>query len=104
MEGIMREIQRKLRALRDATQVAQEKGDFAPEVDGLAREITELAFKKLENWIKDQMSAIEGDERFLYPVATVAVNAPLALIQLGLETKMALLRKLQVQLKAWAKG
>jgi hypothetical protein len=43
--------------------------------------------------IKAEMSAIDADERFHYKKATVFENAPLALIQLEMETRMRTLKK-----------
>ena len=43
--------------------------------------------QKLIKIIKEKLKEIESDERLSYPIATVIENAPLALIQLDLETK-----------------
>jgi hypothetical protein len=42
---------------------------------------------KSEDEIRAELKKVEADERLSYPCATIQVNAPLALIQLGLETK-----------------
>ena len=47
---------------------------------------------KTEAEIVEKLSEIEQDERLGYKTATIAINAPLALIQLSLETKRDLLR------------
>lgn len=49
--------------------------------------------------IQKERETIEGDERYSYPTATVFENAPLALIQLEMETKIALLNKLDTILE-----
>ena len=46
---------------------------------------------KTEKEIRATMKTITDDERFHYPVATVFENAPLALIQLGMEAKLEML-------------
>lgn len=47
--------------------------------------------------IQDALNEIEADERLGYPTATVVVNAPLALIQCGLDSQR---RALKFVLKA----
>lgn len=42
--------------------------------------------------IKDKLKTIEQDERLGYAVATIDTNAPLALIQLSLETSRDMLK------------
>jgi len=42
---------------------------------------------KTEKEIKKRLAEIEKDERISYPTATIDINAPLALIQLSLETE-----------------
>lgn len=42
----------------------------------------------------DMLTELKADERNYYPIATVFVNAPLALIQLGLSTRINLLEDL----------
>lgn len=49
--------------------------------------LTELEIKKL-------LDEVEKDERLWYKTANIQINAPLALIQLQLETQSALLRKI----------
>lgn len=41
--------------------------------------------------IKERLDMVEGDERLGYPTATVFENAPLALIQCGLENQRSAL-------------
>jgi len=45
-------------------------------------------FKELENFIKDEISEIEADERYHYASASVFINAPLALIQTEMKAKL----------------
>lgn len=47
---------------------------------------------KSEEEIKELLRSIEFDERLSYLPATIDINAPLALIQLELETKRDLLK------------
>lgn len=47
---------------------------------------------KTEQEVKEKLSTIKKDERLGYPVATIDINAPLALIQLSLETQCDILR------------
>jgi len=42
--------------------------------------------------IQKQIDVMEADERLSYPTATIVENAPLALIQLSLQTKINALR------------
>jgi hypothetical protein len=42
---------------------------------------------KSEEQIRKELARIDADERIHYPPATIQINAPLALIQLGLETR-----------------
>ncbi len=47
---------------------------------------------KSKQEIQEKLFDVEKDERLGYPAATVVENAPLALIQLSLETKRDILR------------
>lgn len=47
--------------------------------------------KTLED-IRDRLAQVEADVRIHYPPATVQVNAPLALIQVNLDTESRALR------------
>jgi hypothetical protein len=49
----------------------------------------ELEFRKT---IEDALAGIELDERLGYPTATVTINAPLALVQCGLENQRRALK------------
>lgn len=42
--------------------------------------------------IRKRIAKIEADERYHYPPADVEINAPLALIQLEMETTVAVLK------------
>jgi len=42
--------------------------------------------------IQEQIDVMKADERLGYPTATIVENAPLALIQLSLQTKINALR------------
>ena len=42
--------------------------------------------------IKERLETIEADERLSYPPAQIQINAPLALIQLSLETQRDVLK------------
>lgn len=48
--------------------------------------------KNFRKAIEDSLAEIEADERLGYPTATVDVNAPLALIQCGLENQRRVLK------------
>lgn len=48
--------------------------------------------KLFREQIENALAAIEGDERLGYPVATVNINAPLALVQCGLESQRRALK------------
>lgn len=47
---------------------------------------------KTKDQIREKIKELESDERLSYPVATVVENAPLALIQLSLETQIGMLK------------
>ena len=47
---------------------------------------------KTEEEIRKKIKEIESDERYSYPTANVAVNAPLALIQLQMESEVRILK------------
>lgn len=47
---------------------------------------------KTKKEIKAALTAIESDKRLSYKTATIVENAPLALIQLELETQQATLK------------
>jgi hypothetical protein len=47
---------------------------------------------KTKKEIEDRIKEIQSDERISYPTANVFVNAPLALIQTGLESTLATLK------------
>lgn len=58
----------------------REKGTMVITPIILEKRIRELAIKWVKEW--------KSDERLSYPSATISENAPLALIQLELETKI----------------
>jgi len=45
-----------------------------------------------EKVIKKMLAVLESDERLKYPPATIQINAPLALIQLEMESKITVLK------------
>jgi len=47
---------------------------------------------KKERVIKEKMQELKNDERLSYPAANIFENAPLALIQLELESKISTLQ------------
>lgn len=47
---------------------------------------------KTKQELEAKLKEIEEDERLNYPLATITINAPLALIQLGLTSKADILR------------
>lgn len=61
-------------------------------VRDLAMQEIERREKNFRKAIEDALAEIEGDERLGYPTATVDVNAPLALIQCGLENQRRALK------------
>lgn len=58
----------------------------------LAKQEIERREKAFRKSIEDALAEIEEDERLRYPTATVDVNAPLALIQNGLEAQVRALK------------
>jgi len=59
---------------------------------------------QLETWIRARIAEIDADERVHYPTATVEVNAPLALIQLSLETQRDTYRRVLQRIERIAAG
>jgi hypothetical protein len=57
---------------------------------GLRRKV-----RAIRNFIDTEIAKIEADERYHYTTASVSINAPLALIQVGMENKMVILRQLK---------
>ncbi len=49
--------------------------------------------EKIKAHLLKRQKAIDEDERFHYPPATIEINAPLALIQYGMEIEMSLITK-----------
>ena len=47
---------------------------------------------KTKKEIEEMLKSIMSDERLSYPTATIDINAPLALIQLSLESKRDILK------------
>lgn len=47
---------------------------------------------KSEKQIKAEIKKLESDDRYKAPTATIQINAPLALIQLELESKVQALK------------
>jgi len=52
----------------------------------------------LRKFVDDEMTEIDKDERFHYKPATVFENAPLAMIQVAMETRMQLLKEFKSRL------
>lgn len=48
--------------------------------------------KKLQKYIDAEIEEIEADERYHYEDAAVQINAPLALIQVSLKSRMRMLK------------
>jgi len=46
---------------------------------------------KTKKEIQEKLDEIKSDERLSYPAATIDINAPLALIQCGLEHQVSIL-------------
>ena len=46
---------------------------------------------KTKEQIQAKINEYKSDERYNYPPATIEINAPLALIQLGMESKVSIL-------------
>ena len=53
---------------------------------------------KLKEWVDEQIKEIDKDERFHYKPADVFSNAPLALIQVSLTSRMQILKKVKEML------
>lgn len=49
-------------------------------------------------YVHDELEKIEADERFHYEPAHVQINAPLALIQVGMKARHATLTKMKALL------
>lgn len=47
---------------------------------------------KTQKQIKDKIREIENDKRYKYPTATIVENAPLALVQLEMESFIGILK------------
>lgn len=47
----------------------------------------------IKKYVKAQKEELEKDERYSYPSADVNINAPLALIQMGMEARMSVLKE-----------
>ena len=50
---------------------------------------------ELIEWLQEEIDKIENDDRHHYAPALVQVNAPLALIQVGLETRKQALQQMK---------
>ena len=50
-------------------------------------------------WVQNQINVIEADSRYHDKPASVQVNAPLALIQVSLKTRLQVLQQIQILLK-----
>ena len=50
---------------------------------------------KTREFIKDEIAKIEADERYHYKPALVEVNAPLALIQVEMGSRMQTLKEIE---------
>lgn len=55
--------------------------------------------ERITRLLDEEITEIDKDERFHYPLAQVQINAPLALIQVSMEARMRLLKKLKQALK-----
>jgi len=58
-----------------------------------------MAIEQAMEHIKKRMDVIDKDERFHYEPANVFINAPLALIQVELETEMRTLKAVKAELE-----
>ncbi len=56
---------------------------------------SEEKMSKVRGIVDEKIKEIDEDKRFHYPPASVQINAPLALIQLGMESRMGLLKDLK---------
>lgn len=65
-----------------------------PEITALEEEV-----KRVKTFIEARQVEIETDARYLYPSANIQTNAPLALEQLVMETKLDVYRVILAQLK-----
>lgn len=64
------------------------------------RESATMTLRRIRKLLTEEIRSIDLDERFHYPTATIVENAPLALIQLGMETRIRLAKKLLAALKS----
>lgn len=53
----------------------------------------------LKEFLLSEIAEVENDERYHYPPADVWINAPLALEQVALKTKIATLKKVLSQIE-----
>lgn len=76
------------------------RGDISASetVRGLAMKEIEKREKKFREAIEGALKEIEEDERLGYPTATVDINAPLALIQCGLQSQVNALKYVLIAL------
>ena len=58
-----------------------------------------LHLKWIAEFVEREIAAIEADVRYHYKPADVDVNAPLALVQVEMESKMVILKQIQGLLK-----
>ena len=56
--------------------------------------------KELRDWLKAEIKKIDDDERFHYEPALVQINAPLALEQVAMKSRMRTLKEVQSLLNA----
>ncbi len=60
----------------------------------------EVDTKDLAIWVQNQINVIEADSRYQAEPAKVEVDAPLALVQFSLKTRIQVLQQVQSLLKA----
>lgn len=63
-----------------------------------------MEVKHVQRLISERLNEIKSDERLSYPTATVFENAPLALIQLGLESRINELEVLRKSIEEFEAG
>ena len=62
-------------------------------------QVMEMTKEKALEYIDKRMKEIDNDTRYHYPPADIRINAPLAIIQTGLDVEMAVLRTIKTILE-----
>ncbi len=83
--------------LRDFLKLPKSGLENGAVIDGIFAALSQREF--VARVVDEMIEEIDQDERFHYKPALVQVNAPLALIQMGMEGQMKVLKKIKSILK-----